>query len=57
MRKNETLEKALQELKETGDTWASWDVLRGYKESRENGNMWLNLHTINGDCGEIIVGR
>lgn len=53
MKRNEALDKALEQLKETGDTWASWDVLRAYKRSEERGNEVLDFEFINTDVNRI----
>lgn len=46
MKRNEYLDKELERMKAGEKTEANWDVLRGYKETLENGNLWLNIHII-----------
>lgn len=46
MERNEYLDKALERMKAGEKVGANWDVLRGYKESLENENPRLNIHTI-----------
>lgn len=46
MKRNEYLDKELERMKAGEKTEANWDVLRAYKETLENGNLWLNIHII-----------
>lgn len=46
MKRNEYLDKELKRMKAGEKVGAAWDVLRGYKESLENENQFLNLHTV-----------
>lgn len=53
MERNEYLEKELERMKAGEKVGVNWDVLRGYKETIENGNLWLNIHTISASGANI----